>query len=148
MKIILLQDVKGQGKKGEIVNVSDGYARNYLFPRKLAEQATTDALNAVKIKDKAKKEAEQRERQNMLELSKKLESMLVLVKAKAGESGKLFGSVTTKEISDELEKQHGVVIDKRKIQLDEPIRTYGSFEVPAKLGYEVTGTIMVQVAEG
>jgi large subunit ribosomal protein L9 len=148
MKVILLQDVKGQGKKGEVVNVSDGYARNYLFPRKIAEQATADALNTIKLKDKAKKELDDREKQKLQELAVTLQSMVVRVIAKAGENGKLFGSVTSKEISEELEKQYGIAVDKRKISLAEPIKTYGSFEVPAKLGHEVSAVIMVNVTEG
>ena len=147
MKVILMQDVKGQGKKGEIVDLSDGYARNYLFPRKLAEPATADALNSIKIKEKAQRDAEQREKENMIGLAKQLESMMVRIAAKAGDSGKLFGSVTSKEISENLEKQYGIAIDKRKIQLDEPIRTFGTYEIGAKLGYEVTGVIMIQVTE-
>jgi len=148
MKVILQQDIKGQGKKGEIVQVSDGYARNYLFPRKLAIEATTDALNAIKLHDKAVKEAGERERQKLAELAKSLESRVTRIQAKAGTNGKLFGSVTSKEISDELKKQHGVDIDKRKILLDEPIKQYGSYQLPAKLGYDITATIMVVVTEG
>jgi len=147
MKIILLQDVKGQGKKDEIVNVSDGYARNYLFPRKLAREATADALNAAVLKEKAKKEAAERERLQMVELAKQLEAMVVRIKAKAGAGGKLFGSVTSKEISEALAEQFKVDIDKRKIALDDPIKQYGMAQVSAKLGHGVDAIIMVQVME-
>ena len=148
MKVILLADVKGQGKKGEILNVSDGYARNYLFPRKLAQEATVDALNAAVLKEKAKKEAMEREKAAMAELAKELDSMIVVVKARgSGQGGKLFGSVTSAEISEELKKQHGIDIDKRKIALAEPIRQYGVTVVPAKLGYGIEASLTVQVAE-
>lgn len=147
MKVILQQDVKGQGKKGEIVQVSDGYARNYLFPRKLAVEATTDALNAIKLHDQAIRDAEAREKKKMEELAKDLENKVTRVAAKAGANGKLFGSVTSKEIADELKKQYGVDIDKRKIQLEEPIKHYGSFELTAKLGYDVVATVRIQVTE-
>ena len=147
MKVILQQDVKGQGKKGEIVTVSDGYARNYLFPRKLAIEATADALNAVKLHDKALKEAEEREKKRLTEIAADLGSKVTRVSAKAGANGKLFGSVTSKEIADELKKQHGLDVDKRKILLDEPIKQYGSYQIAAKLGYDITATIMIQVTE-
>ena len=148
MKVILLTDVKGQGKKGEIVNVSDGYARNYLFPRKLAQQATVDALNAAVLKEKAKKEAAEREKAAMQELAQRLEGMVVVVKARgSGQGGKLFGSVTSAEISDELKKQYDIDIDKRKFALAEPIRQYGVAQVPVKLGYGIDATLNVQVAE-
>ena len=148
MKVILLTDVKGQGKKGEIVNVSDGYARNYLFPRKLAQEATVDALNAAKLKEKAKQEAAEREKAAMQALASQLESLIVVVKARgSGQGGKLFGSVTSAEISEELKKQHDIDIDKRKIALAEPIRQYGVTAVPAKLGYGIEATLTVQVAE-
>jgi len=148
MKVILQQDIKGQGKKGEIVQVSDGYARNYLLPRKLAIEATADALNAVRLHDKAVKEAEEREKKKLAELAKNLGSMVTKITAKAGSNGKLFGSVTSREISDELKKQHGVDIDKRKIILDEPIRQYGSYQIPVKLGYDISANITLVVTEG
>jgi large subunit ribosomal protein L9 len=148
MKVILQQDVQGQGKKGQIVQASDGYARNYLFPRKLAIEATADALNAIKLHDKALKDAEARERQKMAELAKALETKVIRVAAKAGSNGKLFGSVTSKEIAEELKKQHGVDIDKRKIILDEPIKQYGSYQLTAKLGFDINATVMINVTEG
>lgn len=147
MKVILQQDVKGHGKKGDIVQASDGYARNYLFPRKLAIEATTDALNAIKLHDKAQRDAEEREKKRMTELASSLETKVTRIKAKAGVGGKLFGSVTSKEIADELKAQHGIDVDKRKILLEEPIKQYGSFKLSAKLGYDVTATIMINVTE-
>jgi large subunit ribosomal protein L9 len=148
MKVILQQDVRGQGKKGDVVNVSDGYARNYLIPRKLAVEATKEALNELKIREKAIKAAEERERERLAELAESLGSMVIRISAKAGSSGKLFGSVTSKEISDELNKQHGIDIDKRKIALDEPIKQFGSYQLAVKLGFDITANITVLVTEG
>ena len=130
MKVIFNVDVRGQGKKGELKEVSDGYARNYLLPRKLASEATTDNINALKLKEKARAAQMARE------------------KAEAGDKGKLFGSVTSQEISDALKAQHGIEIEKNKIVQPEPIKTFGSFQVKAKLGYEISGTINVLVIEG
>jgi large subunit ribosomal protein L9 len=147
MKVVLQQDVKGHGKKGDIVNVSDGYARNFLIPRKLAIEATPDALNAAKQRKKAEAAAEKRERERLAGIAESLQSKVVRVKAKAGANGKLFGSVTSKEISEELSKQHGIDIDKRKIVMDEPIKQYGNFQLTAKLGYDINATLMVLVTE-
>ena len=138
MKVILLEDVRGQGKKGTLKEVSDGYARNYLLPRKLAMEATTDNLNALKLKEKAKAE----------EIAKQLEGLYVRIGAKAGAGGKLFGSITSREISQALEEQHGIVIDSKKIVQDDPIRSFGNYEIRARLGYEVSGTIHLTVTEG
>ncbi|MDL2288157.1 50S ribosomal protein L9 [Oscillospiraceae bacterium OttesenSCG-928-F05] len=147
MKVILRQDVRGQGKKGEMVTVSDGYARNFLLPRNLAVEATADALNKMKLQDRAKKEREAREKQEMEALAVKLQSMVTKIPAKAGSGGRLFGSVTSKEISESLKAQHGVDVPKNKIVLDEPLKHFGTFEVRAKLGHEVTGTLVVTVTE-
>lgn len=147
MKVIFLTDVRGQGKKDEIKEVSDGYARNYLLPRKLAAEATSDALNAIKLKEKAKAAQAAKEKALALENAKKLESIVVKVPAKAGAGGKLFGSVTTKEISDELMKQHEIAIDKKDIVQSDPIKNFGNYSVKCKLGYEVNGTINVVVTE-
>lgn len=147
MKVILLQDVKGQGKKGQLVNVSDGYARNFLFPRKLAAEATADAMNAKKIQDEAAARRIEQEKQAARELKQKLEGMQVIIKAKAGTGGRLFGSVTTKEISEELMRQHHVDIPKTKLQLDEAIKSFGTFEVKAKLYTEISGVVRVTVTE-
>ena len=143
MKVILQQDVRGQGKKGQMVEVSDGYARNFLLPRKLAVLATAENVNTMKQQEKARK-AQEAEAEA---LSKKLEGLTVKVAAKAGEGGRLFGAVTAKEISECLSQQHGVNIAKAKLVLDEPIKSCGGYQVKAKLGYEVTGMVNVVVVE-
>ena len=137
MKVIFNVDVRGQGKKGEMKEVSDGYARNYLLPRKLASEATADALNAIKLKEKALAE----------ENAKRLSGVMVRIQAKAGQGGRLFGAVTSQEISDALRAQHGIEIEKNKIVQAEPIKQFGTYEVKAKLGYEVSGTINLIVTE-
>lgn len=147
MKVIFLTDVKGQGKKDEMKEVSDGYARNYLIPRKLAVEATADALNAMKLKEKAKKAQMEKDKALAQEISKKLESIVVRVPAKGGDGGKLFGSVTSKEISDALAEQFDINIDKNKIVQAEPIKSFGSYEVKCRLGYEVSGVVHVVVTE-
>ncbi len=148
MKVILQQDVRGQGKKGQLVEVSDGYARNFLLPRKLAVVATAENLNTMKQQEKAKKAQEAAEKAEAEALSKKLEGLMTKIPAKAGEGGRLFGAVTGKEISEALSAQHGVDIPKTKLVLDEPIKSCGSYQIKAKLGYEVTGTVNVLVVEG
>lgn len=147
MKVVFLTDVRGQGKKDELKEVSDGYARNYLLPRKLAVEATTDTLNTMKLKEKAKKAQLEKEKAAAEENAKKLEALVVKIPAKAGAGGKLFGSVTSKEISDALLKQHDMAIDKNKIVQAEPIKTFGTYAVKCKLGFEVSGTINVVVSE-
>ena len=147
MKVILLQDVKGQGKKGEMIDVSDGYARNFLFPRKLAMEATTDAINAKNIQDAAARRREAEERKAADELRRKLKEMPVRLQAKAGTGGRLFGSITTKEISEALKAQYGVEIPKAKLVQEEPIKSFGTFEVKAKLYPEIQGAITVVVTE-
>ena len=148
MKVIFLEDVKGKGKKGDLKDVSDGYARNFLLPKKLAKEATTDNLNTFKLQEKAKAAQIAREKAEAQENAKKLESMQVKVIAKAGSNGRLFGAVTNKEISDALAKQHGMTIEKNKIVLSEPIKSYGAFDVKCKFGYEISGVIHVLVCEG
>ena len=148
MKVILLQDVKGSGKKGDLINAADGYARNYLLPRKLASEATADNINALKLKEKAKAAQIAKEKAQAEENAKKLGGVQVIIKAKAGNAGKLFGAVTSQEISDALKAQFDIDIEKNKIVQAEPIKTFGSFSVKAKLGYEVSGTINVLVVEG
>lgn len=147
MKVILQQDVKGQGKKGQMVDVSDGYARNYLLPRKLAVSATADNLNAMKLREKTLRQQLEREREQALETAERLKGCVVKLTAKAGTSGRLFGAVTTKEISEALAAQFGIEVAKQKILQDEPIKQYGTFELKCKLGNEITGTIYVVVAE-
>lgn len=147
MKVILQQDVKGQGKKGELVNVSDGYARNYLLPRNLAVAATAENLNAMKQQDKARKQREAAEKAEAEETAKKLEGILVKIPARAGEGGRLFGAVTSKEISESLLAQTGLNISKSKIVLDEPIKSCGTYQLKCRLGYEVIGQLNVMVTE-
>ena len=147
MKVIFNTDVKGQGKKGEMKEVSIGYARNYLIPRGLASEATADNINALKLKEKAKAAQMAREKAEAEENAKKLEGIQVIIRAKAGSSGKLFGAVTSQEISDALKEQHSIDIEKNKIVQADPIKTFGSYQVKAKLGYEVNGTINLLVVE-
>ena len=147
MKVIFHVDVKGQGKKGELKEVSEGYARNYLLPRKLASEATADNMNALRLKEKAKAAAIAAEKAKALENANMLESVVVKVAAKAGAGGKRFGAVTSQEISDALKAQHGIEIEKQKIVQADPIKTYGSFDVKCKFGYEINGTIHVLVVE-
>ncbi len=147
MKVIFNQDVRGQGKKGEMKEVSDGYARNYLLPRKLALEATPDMLNAFKLKEKAKKAQMEREKAQAEENARKLEGVIVRISARAGQGGRLFGAITSQEISDALREQHGIDIEKNKLVQTEPIKSFGSFEVKCKLGYEVSGKLTVLVTE-
>ncbi len=147
MKVIFNTDVRGQGKKGEMKEVSDGYARNYLLPRKLASEATADALNALKLKEKAKAAQMAKEKALAEENAKRLSGVVVQISARAGQGGRLFGAVTSQEIADALREQHGIELEKNKIVQAEPIKQFGSFEVKAKLGYEVSGTINVLVTE-
>ena len=147
MKVILQQDVKGQGKKGQLIEASEGYARNYLLPRKLAILATPDAINTMNLKEKARKAEEQRQREEALATAEKLKNCTVKLTAKAGSGGRLFGAVTTKEIAEGLKAQYGIDIPKQKLVLDEPIKAFGTYEVKAKLGFEVSGVVKVTVTE-
>jgi large subunit ribosomal protein L9 len=148
MKVILQQDVKGQGKKGQLINVSDGYARNFLLPRKLAVEANEKNIAVMKKDERALLRKQEAEKAAALETAKKLEAVIVTIKANSGGAGKLFGAVTSKEICEALEQQHGIEIEKNKIIQEEQIKTYGSFEVKCKLGYEISGVINVLVVEG
>ena len=147
MKVILLQDVKGKGKKGQMLEVSDGYARNFMLPKKLAMEATPDAINTMRMNDKAAAEKAARERAEALEISKKLREMTLVVTAKGGGAGRLFGSVTNQEIADALAKQSGIKLDKRKIVIADPIKNVGTYTVQCKLGYEITATLSVKIEE-
>lgn len=147
MKVIFNADVRGQGKKGELKEVSDGFARNYLLPRKLASEATADNINTLKLKEKARQAQMAAEKAQAEESAKRLAEVNVTIKARAGQGGKLFGAVTSQEISDALKEQFGLVIEKNKIVQAEPIKAFDSYEVKAKLGYEVTGTINLLVIE-
>lgn len=147
MKVILLQDVRGQGKRGEMINVSDGYARNFLFPRKLAQEATADNVNTMRMNDKAKREKEQKAREEAAELSGKLREMTLVVYAKGGGAGRLFGSVTSQEIADALMAQEKIELDKRKIVIEDAIKTVGVYTVKVKLGYGIDAPLKVEVKE-
>ena len=147
MKVILQQDVKGQGKKGQLIEVAEGYARNFLLPRKLAVPATADAMNTMRLQEKAKRAEEARQRSEALEIVEKLKNSPVKIAARAGANGKLFGAVTSKEVSDALQAQYGIELGKQKIVMDEPIKAYGSYQLKAKLGFEISGTVYVMVVE-
>ena len=147
MKVILLQDIRGKGKKGQMIEASDGYARNYLLPRKMAVEATADNVNTMKMNDKAKAEQMAREKAQAQEFAEKLKHIPVEFNAKSGNGGRLFGSITSQEVADALKQQSGIAIDKKKIVQDEPIKSFGTFSLKAKLGYEIVATITVHVSE-
>ena len=147
MKVILQQDVKGQGKKGQMIEASDGYARNFLLPRKLAVLATAENVNTMKMQEKAKKAQQAAEKAEAEATAARLKELSIQIAAKAGNGGRLFGAVTSKEIADALQAQHGIAIQKTKIVQDEPIKAFGTYELKCKLGYEVTGTLKVVVTE-
>ena len=146
MKVILLQDVKGKGKKGQMLEVSDGYARNFMLPKKLAIEATTDAINTMRMNDKATQERIAREKAEALAVAGKLREMTLTVTAKGGGAGRLFGSVTNAEIADALAK-NGIKLDKRKIALNDTIKNVGTYTVTCKLGYEITAPLSVKIQE-
>ena len=148
MKVILLQDIRGKGKKGQMIEASDGYARNFLLPRNMAIEATADNINTMKMNDKAKAEQMAREKAQAQEFADKLKEITVEITAKSGNGGRLFGSITSAEVSEVLKAQHGIAIDKKKIVQDEPIKSFGTFTLKAKLGYEITANISVHVSEG
>jgi large subunit ribosomal protein L9 len=148
MKVILLQDVKGKGKKGQMIEVSDGYARNFMLPKKMAIEATTDAINTMRMNDKATQERIAREKAEALATANKLRELTVTVTAKGGGQGRLFGAVTNAEVAASLEKQTGIKLDKRKIVLNENIKNVGTYTATCKLGYEITAPLSVKVVEG
>ncbi|MBR2047388.1 MAG: 50S ribosomal protein L9 [Oscillospiraceae bacterium] len=147
MKVILLTDVKGKGKKGQMIEVSDGYARNYMLPRKLAIEATTDAVNTMRMNDKATAERIAREKAEAMEVSRKLRELTLVVKAKGGGQGRLFGAVTNTEVAAALEKQTGIKLDKRKIVLNETIKNVGTYTATCKLGYEINAPLTIKIEE-
>jgi len=147
MKVILLQDVKGQGKKGQRVEVSDGYARNFLIPKNLAIQETADNVNVMKQQEKARLAKVEKEKKEAADIAEKLKGCVVKIPARAGSGGKLFGAVTSKEIAESMSEQFGINIEKNKIIQSEPIKAFGSYEVRCKLGHEITGVINVIVTE-
>lgn len=147
MKVILKQDVKNQGKRGELIEVSEGYGRNYLIPRGLAEIATADNMNVLRQADEAKARRQAMEQEAARTAAEKLKNCTVVVKAKGGSGGRLFGAVTTKEISDNLKAQHGIDVAKNKIVIEDAIKSFGTYKVRAKLYPEISGEITVQVVE-
>ena len=148
MKVILQEDVKGKGKKGELVNVSDGYARNFLLPKKLAVLANPENVAKMKADERAKQKKLEEDKAGAQEVASKLGDVLVKISARSGgDGGKLFGSITSKEISEELRAQHGIEIEKNKIVQEEPIKSFGPYEIKCKLGFEISGTINVLVVE-
>ena len=147
MRVILQQDVKGQGKKGQMIEAAEGYARNFLLPKGMAVLATADAVNTMNLQAKAKAKADAEAKAAALEIAEKLKSCQVKIAAKGGEGGKLFGAVTGKEIAAALKEQYGMDVDSKKLVLDQPIKTFGSFEIKAKLGFEISGTVYVLVTE-
>lgn len=147
MKVILLQDVKGKGKKGQMLEVSDGYARNFMLPRKMAIEATPDAINTMRMNDKATQERIAKEKAEALAVGKQLRELTVTVNAKGGGNGRLFGSITNQEIAEALEKQSGIKLDKRKIVMNETIKSVGTYTVTCKLGYEITAPLSVKIQE-
>ncbi|MFS0749753.1 50S ribosomal protein L9 [Oceanobacillus sp. 1P07AA] len=147
MKVIFLKDVKGKAKKGDVKNVPDGYARNYLLKNNLAEEATSGNMKALEAKKQKADQLEQQEKEDAINLKDKLAEIAVELEAKSGDNGRLFGSITSKQISEALKKQFGHKIDKRKIELDEPIRSLGYTTIPVKLHPEVSGSIKVHVSE-
>lgn len=147
MKIILLQDVKSLGKKGEIIEANDGYARNYILPKKLGVEANSKNLNDLKLQKNNEAKVAQEQLEAAQNFAKELEAKEIIVKMKVGEGGRAFGSVSTKEIASAFKEQCGVTIDKKKIQLDEPIRSFGVYRVNIKLHPKVTGVLIVKVQE-
>ena len=147
MKVILLQDVKGKGKKGQMLEVSDGYARNFMLPKKMAIEATPDAINTMRMNDKATQERIAKAKAEALAVSKQLRELTVTVVAKGGGNGRLFGSVTNAEIADALEKKTGIKLDKRKIVISDAIKNVGTYTVTCKLGYEITAPLTVKIEE-
>lgn len=147
MKVIFLKEVNGKGKKGEVKNVSDGYARNYLLKNKIAEEATPGNLKVLEAQKRKNDQQEQKEKEEAMNLKDTLADLTLELKAKSGEAGRLFGSITSKHIAEALQKEHGYKIDKRKIELNEPIRALGFTTVPVKIHPEVSGSITVHVTE-
>ena len=143
MKVILKQDIKGKGKKGQMIEAAEGYARNFLIPKGMA----VDAVNTMNLQAKAKAKADAEAKAEALAIAEKLKACQVKIAAKGGEGGKLFGAITGAAIADALQAQHGLTIDGKKLVLDQPIKSFGSYEVKARLGYEVSGTVYVHVIE-
>ena len=148
MKVILQQDVKGKDKKGQMIEVSDGYARNFLLPKKLALEATADHVNTMRMNDKATAERQAKEKAEAMALRDKLKDTVITVTAKGGGAGRLFGAVTSAEVADALSAQTGIAVDKRKIVMEDPIKNVGTYTLKLKLGYEISADLNIQVQEG
>ena len=148
MKVILQQDVKGKGKKGQMIEVSDGYARNFLLPKKLALEATADHVNTMRMNDKATAERQAKEKAEAMALRDNLKDTVITVTAKGGGAGRLFGAVTSAEVADALSAQTGIAVDKRKIVMEDPIKNVGTYTLKLKLGYEISADLNIQVQEG
>ena len=147
MKVILTQDVKGQGKKDQIVEVSDGYARNFLFPKKLAVPADAKVINDIKNKQSSAKHKEEVERENARALAKKLSETTIKLTAEAGADGRFYGAITSKDIAEALKAQAGIEADKRKILLDSPIKAFGTYKIELKIYADISGKFNVTVTE-
>ncbi len=147
MKVILLADVKGQGKKGDVVNVSDGYARNFLFPKKLAAEADAQIMNDIKNKEEARLHKIALEKAAAEELASKLKTLGIKIVKQSGADGKMYGSVTAKELADELANKHGITVDKRKFVISEPIKSYGEYKIECKLYTGISSTLTVSVCD-
>ena len=147
MKVVLLQDVKGQGKKDQIVDVSDGYARNFLLPKGLAAEASGSVLNDIKNKEASKAHKIELEKAAARETADKLKDIKVQIKIKSGGGGRMYGSVTAKDIAEALASQHKITIDRRKLVMDDPIKQYGSYQIDVKLYTEIVGKVTVVVTE-
>ena len=145
MKVVLLADVKGQGKKNDVINVSDGYARNFLLPRKLAIEADAKVMNEIKGREASIKHKIEVETNEAKALAAKLDTILVKIPASSGADGRLYGSITSKDIAEKLEKDYGITVDKRKIQLSDPIRAYGKYDLDVKLYTDIVGKVHVLV---
>ena len=146
MKVILLQDVKGTGKKGQILDVADGHARNFLIPRKLATPATAEALNEHKKQEKSREIREQRLKEEAQATAEKMKTIKVVIPMLAGSQGRFFGSVTNKEIADALNEQFGIAVEKNRIELSDHIKNYGTYTVKCRLGHEVSANLTVEVS--
>lgn len=147
MKVILLEDIKGVGKKDEVINSSDGYARNYLFPKKLAVEANRENMAKLQAKQESRQFRKDQEKEEAMKIASKLKEITVTIKVKAGENGKIFGGVTAKEIAENLNKEHKIVVDKKKIMLKETIKTLGVYPVEIKLYEGVIGNVKVKIVE-
>lgn len=145
MKVILLSDIKGVGKKDQIINASDGYARNFLFPKKLAVEANAENMSKLKAKQDSNQYKKNVEKEEAMKIAEKLKGILLKISVKAGENGKIFGSITSKEIADNLKEQYKIEIDKKKVELKEPIKTVGSFNVSIRLYEGIIGNLKVQI---